>query len=129
MPQRPLSPHLGIYRFAYTMATSILHRAAGVAMSAGLLLLAAWLVALASGAESYTGFAACLRSWPGKVVLGLLLLAFCYHFANGIRHLFWDVGLGLERRVARRTATLVVAAAVLGAAVLFWLFWQHASPT
>ena len=125
MSQRPLSPHVFIYRFAYTMATSILHRASGVVLSAGLLLLAAWLVALASGAESYATLAARLASWPGRVLLGLLLLAFCYHFCNGIRHLLWDLGVGLERRAARRSAIVVIAAAVVGAAVLMWLFRHH----
>jgi succinate dehydrogenase / fumarate reductase cytochrome b subunit len=118
MAQRPLSPHLSIYRFAYTMATSILHRASGVLLSAGLLLLAAWLVALASGPESYAALAACLGSWPGRVVLALVLLAFCYHFCNGIRHLLWDVGLGLERAAARRSAIVVVIAALAAAILL-----------
>jgi succinate dehydrogenase cytochrome b subunit len=123
MAQRPLSPHIGIYRFAYTMASSIFHRATGLLMSAGLLVLAAWLVALASGADHYAAVATCLASWPGKLLLGLLLLAFCYHFANGIRHLLWDVGVGLERRAARFSAKLVVTCAVIGAAVLLYLFF------
>jgi succinate dehydrogenase / fumarate reductase cytochrome b subunit len=124
MSQRPLSPHLFIYRFAYTMATSILHRASGLVLSLGLLLLATWLVALASGPERYAAVAACLGSWPGKVLLGSLLLAFCYHFCNGIRHLFWDLGIGLERNAARRSASMVIAMAAVGAAVLAWLFFS-----
>ncbi len=126
MAQRPLSPHIFIYRFAYTMATSILHRASGMVLSAGLLLLAAWLVALASGPEPYGALVACLASWPGRGLLGLLLLAFCYHFCNGIRHLLWDLGIGLERKAARRSAILVFAVALAGAAVLLWLFSVHA---
>lgn len=122
MAQRPLSPHIFIYRFAYTMATSILHRASGVVLSAGLLLLAVWLVALASGPEKYAAVTACLAGWPGKTLLALLLLAFCYHFCNGVRHLLWDVGIGLERKAARRSAAVVIAAAVVGAAVLVWVF-------
>jgi succinate dehydrogenase / fumarate reductase cytochrome b subunit len=125
MAQRPLSPHLFIYRFAYTMATSILHRASGLALSAGLLLLAVWLVALASGPESYAAVAACLGSWPGRVLLALVLLAFCYHFCNGIRHLLWDLGIGLERKAARRSAIMVFAVALAGAAALLWLFSAH----
>jgi succinate dehydrogenase / fumarate reductase cytochrome b subunit len=121
MSQRPLSPHLFIYRFAYTMATSILHRATGVVLSAGLVLLAVWLLALASGPAGYAELAACLTSWPGRVLLALLLLAFCYHFCNGMRHLLWDLGIGLERKAARRSATLVIVAAVAIAAVLVWL--------
>ena len=95
MAQRPLSPHVFIYRFAYTMATSIFHRATGVVMSCGLLLLAGFLVSLASGPQSYAAFLVFAGSWPVRVLLSLLLLCFCYHFANGIRHLFWDAGIGL----------------------------------
>src|SRR5687767_3331444 len=98
MASRPLSPHVFIYRFAYTMALSILHRATGLLLSAGLLLLIAWLAALAAGPGAYDTFAAFAASWPVRVVLALLLVAFCYHFANGIRHLVWDTGRGLERR-------------------------------
>jgi succinate dehydrogenase / fumarate reductase cytochrome b subunit len=123
MAQRPLSPHLFIYRFAYTMATSIFHRATGLLMSAGLLLLAAWLIALASGPDRYASLAACLAGWPGRLVLGLLLLAFCYHFANGVRHLLWDAGVGLERRAARLSAWLVAAAALVVTAVLVYVYF------
>ncbi|HTQ35527.1 MAG TPA: succinate dehydrogenase, cytochrome b556 subunit [Steroidobacteraceae bacterium] len=127
MPQRPLSPHVFIYRFAYTMATSILHRATGLLLSAGLLLLVTWLVALAGGPRQFAALQALLASWPGRVLLGLVLLAFCYHFANGIRHLLWDAGVGLERRAARFSAKLVVICAVLVAAVLLYLFSGHGS--
>jgi succinate dehydrogenase / fumarate reductase cytochrome b subunit len=129
MAQRPLSPHLSIYRFAYTMATSILHRVSGLLLSAGLLLLAGWLVALASGPDSYAAVAACVGSWPGKVLLGMVLLAFCYHLCNGVRHLLWDLGIGLERKAARRSATFVIVVAVAGAAALAWLFMQHPGAT
>lgn len=123
MAARPLSPHLFIYRFAYTMALSILHRATGVALSCCLLLLVAWLMALASGPEAYAGFAAFAGSWPVQVLLALGVLAFCFHFANGIRHLFWDIGMGLERAQARRSAKLVVALAVLAAVALVYAFF------
>lgn len=123
MSQRPLSPHLFIYRFAYTMASSILHRASGLLMSAGLLLLAAWLIALASGPDSYGSLLACVASWPGRIVIALLVLAFCYHFANGIRHLLWDAGVGLERGAARLSARLVMATAVIGTVVLLYVYF------
>jgi peroxiredoxin len=67
--ERPLSPHLQVYRFAYTMALSILHRATGIALSVGMLLLAWWLVAAAGGEAGYTQVVTCLGSLPGKVVL------------------------------------------------------------
>lgn len=123
MAFRPLSPHLSIYRFAYTMALSVLHRATGMLLSFGLLLLVGWLLALASGASAYECFRAFAASWPVKLALGLLLASFCYHFANGIRHLCWDLGWGLERKQARASARLVVIAAALVAALLLYLFF------
>jgi succinate dehydrogenase / fumarate reductase, cytochrome b subunit len=125
MAHRPLSPHVFIYRFAYTMATSIFHRAAGLVLSAGLLVLAAFVIALASGPESYARFLVFASSWPLQVLLSLVVLAFCYHFANGIRHLFWDAGIGLERKAARFSAKLVTMLAALAAAALLYLFFQH----
>lgn len=123
MTTRPLSPHLSVYRFAYTMATSIFHRATGLALSAGLLLLVGWLASLAMGAQSHASFLAIAASWPVKVLLALLLVAFCYHFANGIRHLVWDTGRGLERREARLGARIVVIVTLLASALLIYLFF------
>ena len=68
MTTRPLSPHLSVYRFAYTMATSIFHRATGLALSAGLLLLVGWLTSLAMGAGSHASFTAFAASWPVKLL-------------------------------------------------------------
>jgi succinate dehydrogenase / fumarate reductase cytochrome b subunit len=123
MASRPLSPHLFIYRFAYTMASSIFHRATGLALSAGLLLLVAWLLSLAAGAGAHAQFNAFAGSWPIRIVLGGMVVSFCYHLANGIRHLFWDIGRGLERREARRSARIVVIATVLASAALLYLFF------
>lgn len=123
MAQRPLSPHVFIYRFAYTMALSILHRATGVALSAGLVLLVAWLVALASGPERYAAFSSFAGAGLVQVVIGLFIVSFCFHLANGIRHLCWDIGWGLERQQARRSARIVVIAVVMVASLLLWLFF------
>src|ERR1051326_2038130 len=82
---RPLSPHLGIYKWPITMATSITHRATGVAISAGMILIAWGLIALASGPELYQPFTAALASLIGQVVLFGFLWALTYHFLNGIR--------------------------------------------
>jgi succinate dehydrogenase / fumarate reductase, cytochrome b subunit len=129
MASRPLSPHISIYRFAYTMALSILHRATGMAMSLGIVLLVAWLLALASGPDAYARYATFAGHWPARLVIGVLLAAFCYHFANGIRHLFWDIGWGLERQQARRSARIVVVVAALAAAMLLYVFLgQGAAP-
>ncbi len=121
--QRPLSPHLQVYRTMYTMALSILHRATGVALSGALLLLAAWLVALASGADCYAWVARLLGSPLGWLVLAAVLAAFWYHFCTGIRHLVFDTGRCLEKREARLTARLVIFAVVVltGASVLAML--------
>jgi succinate dehydrogenase / fumarate reductase, cytochrome b subunit len=123
MNRRPLSPHLGIYRFAYTMALSILHRATGVALAVGAIVLVLWLVAAANGPDAYARF----RDWAGspvfRVLLAAWLVAFVYHFANGIRHLFWDAGKGLERAQARRSATVVVVLVALVSALLVYGFF------
>lgn len=129
MAQRPLSPHFTVYRFAYTMTLSILHRATGVLLSLGLLLLVAWLSALAGGAESYARFASLASSWPVQTGIALLLAAFCYHFANGIRHLFWDMGMGFERHQARASGRVVVIFTLLAsAAVLYLVFGRGGTP-
>lgn len=124
MRPRPLSPHLGVYRFMYTMATSIAHRITGVVLSLGLVVLVAWLFAAASGAEAYAATSALLSSGFIKLLLAGWLLAFCYHLCNGLRHLGWDLGRGLEKAEARRSATLVVAATlVLAAAFIYAAFF------
>jgi succinate dehydrogenase / fumarate reductase cytochrome b subunit len=105
------------------MALSILHRATGVALSAGLVLLIAWLLALASGPERYAAFSAFAGAGLMQIVIGLFIVSFCFHLANGIRHLCWDIGWGLERKQARRSARIVVIAVVLVAALLLWLFF------
>ena len=117
---RPLSPHVQVWRWHITMLSSILHRATGVALYAGALILAGWCVSLASGAECYGAYKAVLGSLPGKVVLfGLTFSAF-YHLANGVRHLAWDLGLGFTPRTADTTgaATLAFGAA---AAIAVWV--------
>ena len=127
MPARPLSPHLSVYRFAYTMALSITHRITGVALSLGLLVLAAWLLSAAAGPDSYAAAVAVLSHWVFRVLLVGWLAAFLYHFANGVRHLLWDAGVGLEKAQARRSATVVVIAVVLALAVcLYALFGSPA---
>jgi succinate dehydrogenase / fumarate reductase cytochrome b subunit len=109
---RPLSPHLQVYRPMYTMVLSIAHRATGVALSVGLALLACWLLALASGPAAYGRVRATLGSPLGFLVLAGFVLAFWYHFCNGLRHLNWDLGRGLEKASARRSGALVVIAAL-----------------
>ncbi|MFO0513212.1 MAG: succinate dehydrogenase, cytochrome b556 subunit [Gammaproteobacteria bacterium] len=120
MRPRPLSPHLGVYRFMYTMATSIAHRITGVVLSVGLVVLVGWLYAAASSADTYARASALLSSGFMKLLLAGWMLAFCYHLCNGIRHLNWDLGRGLEKAEARRSATLVVAVTVVLAAAFIY---------
>jgi succinate dehydrogenase / fumarate reductase cytochrome b subunit len=121
MRSRPLSPHLGVYKFMYTMALSIFHRITGVALSAGLLLLAYWLMALAGGEDSYERAYRWMSHWTVQVLLAGWLFAFVYHLCNGIRHLTWDAGYGLEKHEARRSATVTVLATLVIFAALAYL--------
>ena len=124
MDQRPLSPHLGVYKFAYTMSLSILHRITGCAAAVGFLLFVWWLTALASGPDSYARAMQCLSSPLAKLLLVGFTFSFVYHFCNGIRHLVWDTGRGLERAQARRSGAVVIIAALLLTALVIWLGCQ-----
>jgi succinate dehydrogenase / fumarate reductase cytochrome b subunit len=117
--ERPLSPHLQVYRFAYTMALSILHRVTGIALSVGMLLLAWWLVAAAGDEAGYTQVVTCLGAVPGKVVLFGFSFAFFYHLCAGLRHLAWDLGHGFEKSTARRSGAAVVIVS-LGLTAALW---------
>lgn len=117
--QRPLSPHLQVWRWHITMATSILHRATGIALYVGALIGAAWAIALAQGPDAYAAFKAAMGSPFGKVVMAGLTLSFFYHLANGVRHLVWDAGHGLDVKSANASAVLVLAFAA-AASVAFW---------
>lgn len=118
--ERPMSPHLQVWRWHITMWTSILHRASGVALYVGALIAAAWAVSLASGPEAYATFKAVLGSPLGKLVMFGLTLAVFYHLANGIRHVVWDLGHGLDVKTANATAVLVFAFTV-AATVAVWI--------
>ena len=117
---RPLSPHLQVYRPQLTSMLSILHRITGVALAVGTLLLVYWLAAAASGPESYASAQGFVGSWFGLLLLFGWSYALFYHLCNGIRHLFWDAGYGFELEQAYRSGLAVVgASAVL--TVLSWI--------
>jgi len=120
MRERPLSPHLSVYRFAHTMVLSITHRITGLLLALGLPILVWWLMSAASGESTYQLVVTCLGSWPGKLLLLGWLAAFLYHLCNGVRHLLWDTGHGLEKIQARRSARVVVVVAVLAFLILAW---------
>ena len=94
--QRPLSPHIQIYRWTLTMFLSILHRATGVALYAGTLLLVWWLMAAATGPEAFTLFQGVAGSWIGRLVLFGYTWALFHHMFGGIKHFIWDTGAGFE---------------------------------
>ncbi len=117
---RPLSPHLSIYRWPITMTLSILHRGTGVAMSLGFVVLVAWLFDAAAGEEAYAVFVRAMGSTIGVLMLIGWSFAFFFHLSNGVRHLFWDTGRGFEMQQANASAWLVlVASTVLTAG--FWM--------
>lgn len=118
--KRPLSPHLQIYKLPLTAFLSIAHRATGIVNSVAIVLLVL-LIASASGSpESYQFMSGIANSWFGKLVLFGFTLTLYYHMANGIRHLFWDVGLGLELETAKKSGNVcLVAAGVMS--VITWL--------
>ena len=121
MTERPLSPHLSIYRMSrYTLLTSVLNRASGLVLSVGFILLIYWLVAVASGPAAYSRARAMLSLGVLNAVYIILLASFSYHFFAGIRHLIWDTGHGLERAQAKRSAALLFICAILLFVTLAW---------
>jgi succinate dehydrogenase / fumarate reductase cytochrome b subunit len=125
--ERPLSPHLQVYRPQITSILSILHRLTGVVLGGGTLLLAWWLIAAAVGPEAYADVEWFISSWVGRLVL--LSFTFClfYHLCNGIRHLGWDIGWGFELPVLHATGWLVVVAA-MGMTLVAWILGYALMP-
>ena len=119
--QRPLSPHLMIYKPQLTSMMSITHRATGAALALGSLLVVWWIVALASGAEYYSFVQSIITSWFGQLVLFGFTVAVFYHLSNGIRHLFWDFGYNLTIEGVHRSGYMVLASTVLLTAITWSL--------
>lgn len=121
MTERPLSPHLTVYRmYRYSMLSSITNRATGLVLSAGLILLVYWLVAAASGSAAYRAAREVLSLDALKAVYALLLAAFSYHLLAGIRHLIWDTCHGMEKRQSQHSAWLLGAVSFLLFVGLAW---------
>jgi len=106
--ERPLSPHLQVYRPQITSVLSILHRITGGALAAGTLLLVYWLIAIAGGPETYDAAQSVVGSIVGRILLFGWSWALFYHLANGIRHLAWDAGKGFELRTVTISGWTVV---------------------
>lgn len=117
---RPLSPHLQIYRWQWTMLYSILHRMTGVGLAVGSLLLVWWLLALADGPDAFATAQGVIGSIVGQLLLFGWTWALMYHLGNGIRHLVWDAGYGFDLDVARLSGHAM--AGITGAlTILIWV--------
>lgn len=119
--QRPLSPHMQIWRWSVTMASSILHRMTGMTLAGGAVLVVWWLFAVAMGPDAYQFYQMVSGSIPGMVVLAGFTWALAYHLLNGIRHLFWDLGYGFEVQTAKASGQLVMILSAL-ATIAIWAF-------
>jgi succinate dehydrogenase / fumarate reductase cytochrome b subunit len=122
---RPLSPHLQVYRPQLTSVLSISHRATGIALAVGTLLLAWWLVAAAVGPGPFAVAQGFLASWIGQLLLLGWTYSLFFHLCNGIRHLFWDAGCGFELKTAYASGWIVVAASIVLTAMA-WV-WAYAA--
>lgn len=118
--QAPLSPFLQ-YRPQLTSVLSISHRGAGILLSAGAVLLSLWLAAVAAGAEIYQILAAQLHAWYGQLIIIGFIFSLYYHLCNGIRHLCWDLGLGLDIKTVYRSGYATLGAAALLSGGTVWL--------
>ena len=119
--ERPISPHLGIYRMQITMVMSIVHRITGAANYFGTLLLAAWLVSIAMGESQYAAVNAAFAHPVGKLVLFGYTWSVIHHMLGGMRHLLWDTGRGLQPRSADILGWLTIIGS-LSLTVLLWMF-------
>ena len=117
---RPLSPHIQIYRPQISSVLSILHRITGVALAVGSLLLVYWIIATAAGPAAFATAQELIGSIVGRLLLFGWTVALFYHLANGIRHLLWDAGKGFELRTAYASGWAVVIGAV-ALSVLAWI--------
>jgi succinate dehydrogenase / fumarate reductase cytochrome b subunit len=117
--ERPLSPHLTVYRPQITMTMSIIHRITGGALYFGTLLVALWLMAAASSQSVFDAVNWAFGSWLGRLVLFGYTWALMHHMLGGVRHLIWDTGTGLEKQTASRIAWATLA----GSIVLTLLIW------
>ena len=119
--KRPLSPHLQIYKPQITSTLSILHRITGFVLFFGGLLLSGWLITASLNTEAFYVAQAIAKSFLGQMVLFSITLALFYHFSNGIRHLFWDFGIGFEMKHVRTSGYFVIGMTLI-LSFLTWLF-------
>ena len=106
--ERPISPHLQVYKPQITSVLSIFHRITGVALTFGLILLVAWIFTLSLGEDYFEYFVMFIKSWFGLLILFGFTFALNYHLCNGIRHLFWDAGYGYEIETVYKSGLAVL---------------------
>ena len=117
--QRPLSPHLQIYKPEITSILSVFHRITGIALSCGSLLLVLWVFSLSLGKNYYEYYIIFSQSWIGVFILIGFTFALNYHLSNGIRHLFWDFGHGFEMGTVYKSGIAVVLCATIFTAFIW----------
>lgn len=110
---RPLSPHLQIYKPQLTSVLSITHRGTGVFLTIGAFFLTYWLLTLAGDPEHFAKLQEHLSSWYGTYLLYAFVFSLYFHLCNGIRHLFWDIGLGLDIDITYKTGYVVIVASII----------------
>jgi succinate dehydrogenase / fumarate reductase cytochrome b subunit len=120
---RPLSPHLSIYRRQLSMMMSIVHRITGCGLAVGAVLAVWWFMAAARGPERFAFVDGLLTSWLGGLVLIVCLVALWYHFFNGIRHLVWDTGAAFELDKVRTSGLMVLAATAVMTVITLIIGW------
>ena len=117
--ERPISPHLQVYKPQITSVLSIFHRITGVALTFGLILLVAWIFTLSLGEDYFEYFVMFIKSWFGLLILFGFTFALNYHLCNGIRHLFWDAGYGYEIETVHKSGLAVLVVSFL-LTILIW---------
>ena len=120
---RPLSPHLQIYKWQLTSLMSIGHRASGIALSLGSILIVTWLVTLATGPDLFSIASLVISHWFGQFILFGFSVVLFYHLLNGIRHLSWDLGYGFNLSIVYKTGYAVLFTAVFLTVVTWSTVW------
>ena len=119
--QRPLSPHLQVYRLPLAARLSVLHRGTGVFLCLGAFGLVAWLLAVAGSPEEYARFQQCAATWPARLFMLGTIFSLMLHFFTGLRHLLWDIGWGLELKRTLATNWVVIILAGIATVAVAWL--------
>ncbi len=125
--ERPLSPHLQVYRLPLTALLSISHRISGIALILGAIFISIWFIAAVAGEEYYTLLMDFSQGWIGTLMIFGWSVALFYHLCNGIRHLLWDVGVGLNKCGACKGNTIVILATIILTAGI-WFYTSENAP-